>query len=124
VGSDPGVRQVEFEPELPAVIGAADCVWSRAGAGALSEIVYYGKPALLFPFPSAAENHQLLNAQYIIERGPAEIGTELEPVRQFKRSQALAELKEGYECTVSATELPEEIIAGKVIEEVQTDEKN
>ncbi len=124
LGSDPGLRQVEFEPELPSVIGASDCVWSRAGAGALSEIVYYGKPALLFPFPSAAENHQLLNARYIIENGPAEIGTELDPVRRFERSQTLAELKERYEFRVSSPEFPEEIIAEKVIEGVQINEKD
>ena len=45
-----------------AALAAADIVISRAGAGSLFEIAAAGKPAVIIPLESAANNHQLLNA--------------------------------------------------------------
>lgn len=41
----------------------ADCVVSRAGATTLAELVFFKKPAVLVPYPYAADNHQELNAK-------------------------------------------------------------
>jgi UDP-N-acetylglucosamine--N-acetylmuramyl-(pentapeptide) pyrophosphoryl-undecaprenol N-acetylglucosamine transferase len=40
----------------------ADLVISRAGAGSLSELSVCGSPAILVPYPQAADKHQDANA--------------------------------------------------------------
>jgi len=52
---------------------AADVVVSRAGASSLAEIAVSGLPALLVPYPHAAEDHQRKNAQVFAARGAAMI---------------------------------------------------
>ncbi len=49
----------------------ADLIISRAGATTLSELAIMGKPAILFPYPTAADNHQEKNAQFYVEGGGA-----------------------------------------------------
>ena len=50
---------------------AADLVISRAGANAISEIAANGKPAIIIPIKSFANNHQELNAYALSESGAA-----------------------------------------------------
>lgn len=50
--------------EMSAILKRADLVISRAGATSLAEIAVQGKPAIIVPYPAAAGNHQLINAQY------------------------------------------------------------
>lgn len=57
--------------EMKDFIAAADLVVSRAGANSISEIAANGKPAILIPLPSAANNHQGMNAYYLSESGGA-----------------------------------------------------
>ena len=57
-------RFVSFTDEMNFVLSAADLVVSRAGAGAIAEIVRCRVPAILVPYPSA-DNRQLLNASFI-----------------------------------------------------------
>ena len=45
----------------------------RAGALTLTELAIYNKACILVPFPFAAEDHQLKNAQYYKTMGAAEI---------------------------------------------------
>lgn len=45
----------------------ADVVISRAGATTIAELLQYKKPAVLVPYPYAADNHQELNAQAFVE---------------------------------------------------------
>jgi UDP-N-acetylglucosamine--N-acetylmuramyl-(pentapeptide) pyrophosphoryl-undecaprenol N-acetylglucosamine transferase len=51
----------------------ADLVICRAGATTVAEITAMGKPAIFIPFPSAADNHQFLNARALTEAGAAEM---------------------------------------------------
>jgi len=53
------------------VLSAADLVLSRAGAGAIFEIAFFGKPSFLIPLPQSAQNHQKLNAYYYAQNGAA-----------------------------------------------------
>ena len=46
-------------------------VVSRAGATAISEILYLAKPSILIPYPFAAENHQEYNANALIRKNAA-----------------------------------------------------
>ncbi len=58
-----------FIDDMPAAYAAADLVLCRAGAGAVSELAAAGRPAILVPFPFAADDHQAKNAQAIVESG-------------------------------------------------------
>lgn len=51
----------------------ADLVICRAGATTVAELSAIGKPALFIPFPFAADNHQVFNAQALTETGGAEM---------------------------------------------------
>lgn len=62
-------RFVPFTDEMNVVLSAADLVLSRAGAGAISEIVRCRVPSILIPYPYAADDHQYLNASYLERKG-------------------------------------------------------
>ncbi len=50
-------------------IEAADLALTRAGSGALFDLAYFGKPAILVPYPFASRNHQRINASYYQKAG-------------------------------------------------------
>ncbi|WDP89452.1 MAG: undecaprenyldiphospho-muramoylpentapeptide beta-N-acetylglucosaminyltransferase [Desulfobacter sp.] len=60
-----------FFHDMPAIQRRADLVITRAGAGTLSELTIKGKPAILVPFPHAADDHQTANAQNLADKGAA-----------------------------------------------------
>lgn len=47
----------------------ADLIISRAGASSVAEITHFEKPAILVPFPRAADDHQTANAEEIVSFG-------------------------------------------------------
>lgn len=47
----------------------ADVIVSRAGASALAEVLAFGKPSILLPFPHATANHQEHNARVVEKVG-------------------------------------------------------
>lgn len=51
----------------------ATLVVSRAGATTLAELACAGRPAILMPYPHAADNHQLHNAECFQGQGAAQI---------------------------------------------------
>ena len=50
------------------VYARADIVVSRAGMGAVSELAAAGKPSILVPLPTASDQHQLRNAEAMVQR--------------------------------------------------------
>lgn len=58
-----------FSDQMSVVMSAADLVLSRAGAGTLAELVRCETPAVLVPFPQAADDHQRANASYFEQQG-------------------------------------------------------
>ncbi len=70
--SEPARGVVKFVPfcdDMASVLSAADLVVSRAGAGSLAEFVACRVPAILVPYPFAADNHQEANAKFFREKG-------------------------------------------------------
>jgi len=65
------VRVVPFSTELADDLAWADLVVARAGAGTIAEIAAVGRPSLLIPFPSAADDHQAKNAEVYADAGAA-----------------------------------------------------
>lgn len=64
---------VDFIHDMPAAFAEADLIVCRSGAGAVAELAAAGKPAILVPFPFAADDHQLRNAQALECAGAARI---------------------------------------------------
>lgn len=60
-----------FWERMGALLGRADLAVSRAGAGTLSELLVSGTPAVLVPFPFAAEDHQRINGDVLVRAGAA-----------------------------------------------------
>ena len=60
-----------FLADMPAAFAAADIVVSRAGMGTVSELAAAGKPSILVPLPTAADQHQLRNAEAMERIGAA-----------------------------------------------------
>lgn len=69
IGQTVTSRFVPFTDEMNAVLSAADLVISRAGAGAIAEIIRCRVPSVLVPYPHAADNHQYLNASFLERKG-------------------------------------------------------
>ncbi len=57
----------DFIYTMDQAYAVADVVLSRAGASSISELCIVGKPAILVPFPFAAEDHQTKNAQALVD---------------------------------------------------------
>jgi UDP-N-acetylglucosamine--N-acetylmuramyl-(pentapeptide) pyrophosphoryl-undecaprenol N-acetylglucosamine transferase len=51
--------------------GWADLVICRAGALTISELSTAGLAAIFIPYPYAVDDHQTLNAQYMVDAGAA-----------------------------------------------------
>ena len=58
-----------FLSDMPAAFAAADLVVSRAGMSTVSELSAAGKPSILVPLPTAADQHQLRNAEAMERMG-------------------------------------------------------
>jgi UDP-N-acetylglucosamine--N-acetylmuramyl-(pentapeptide) pyrophosphoryl-undecaprenol N-acetylglucosamine transferase len=64
-------RTEAFFQDMAAAYQAADFVIARAGASTIFELAAVGKPALLVPYPFAANDHQRLNAEASVAAGAA-----------------------------------------------------
>ena len=60
-----------FLTEMELALGAATVAISRAGASSLAELAAMQVPAILIPYPTAADNHQFYNARAFADAGAA-----------------------------------------------------
>jgi UDP-N-acetylglucosamine--N-acetylmuramyl-(pentapeptide) pyrophosphoryl-undecaprenol N-acetylglucosamine transferase len=67
------LEAVPFLDDMPAAFARADLIVSRAGASALAELSASGKASILVPFPYAADDHQMRNAQAMAAGGAARV---------------------------------------------------
>ena len=61
----------DFINDMEKAYAAADIVVSRAGAMAVAELCVAKKPVVFVPFPHAAEDHQTVNAQHLVNKQAA-----------------------------------------------------
>lgn len=60
-----------FIYDMDRAYAEADLILCRAGATTLFEVMAMGKPAILVPYPYAANDHQTLNAKTLADAGAA-----------------------------------------------------
>jgi UDP-N-acetylglucosamine--N-acetylmuramyl-(pentapeptide) pyrophosphoryl-undecaprenol N-acetylglucosamine transferase len=65
-----------FSTEMEHFYSLADVVISRSGAASLTELSHYGLPAVLIPYPAAADDHQTYNARIFEQAGAARLMVE------------------------------------------------
>jgi UDP-N-acetylglucosamine--N-acetylmuramyl-(pentapeptide) pyrophosphoryl-undecaprenol N-acetylglucosamine transferase len=71
-----------FITDMASAYQRADIVIGRAGATTVAELAITGKPAVLIPYPFAADNHQEVNAREMASAGAALV---------YKQSELTAE---------------------------------
>ncbi len=81
-------RVVDYIEDMPAAFAEADLIICRSGAGAVSELAAACKPAVLVPFPHAADDHQSRNAEAMVRAGAAR----LVPDKQFTGKRLFEEV--------------------------------
>jgi UDP-N-acetylglucosamine--N-acetylmuramyl-(pentapeptide) pyrophosphoryl-undecaprenol N-acetylglucosamine transferase len=96
-----------FFADMADAYGWADLVFCRSGALTVSELAAAGLGSILVPFPAAVDDHQTLNARYLVDPGAALLAPEhtLDPSRvrallepllaDRKRLQAMAVIARG-----------------------------
>jgi UDP-N-acetylglucosamine--N-acetylmuramyl-(pentapeptide) pyrophosphoryl-undecaprenol N-acetylglucosamine transferase len=67
----PGYQVLGFCDQMAAAYAVADLIIARAGASSLTEIALAGLPAILVPYPYAADDHQTRNAEVFANVGAA-----------------------------------------------------
>jgi UDP-N-acetylglucosamine--N-acetylmuramyl-(pentapeptide) pyrophosphoryl-undecaprenol N-acetylglucosamine transferase len=60
-----------FIDDMPAFFARASVIICRSGASTVAEITAAGRPAILVPFPRAADDHQKRNAEVLQGAGAA-----------------------------------------------------
>jgi UDP-N-acetylglucosamine--N-acetylmuramyl-(pentapeptide) pyrophosphoryl-undecaprenol N-acetylglucosamine transferase len=60
-----------FIHDMPGAFARSDLLVCRSGASTVAEVAASGKPAIFVPFPRAADDHQLRNAQALAGQGAA-----------------------------------------------------
>ena len=81
---------VAFERDMPRRYREADLALCRAGALTVAELCMAGLPALLVPYPFAADDHQAANAQALADAGAAR----MLPSRPLETSDLMTALRE------------------------------
>ena len=119
------IKVSEFITDMEMGYAAADVVISRAGAMAVAELCVAGKPVIFVPFPFAAEDHQTVNAQHLVDKHAAFMVKDSEAnerlvndVIQLAKDEAMQqELK--INISKLAIKNADEIIAKEIIRELK-----
>jgi len=73
-GADPDRWKVAaYLDDMPRRFADADLILCRSGASTVAELAAAGRPAVLVPFPGAADDHQMKNAEAFARVGAAEL---------------------------------------------------
>lgn len=67
------VRILKYIDEISYAYSAADVLLCRAGISTLTEAAFFGLPMILVPYPYSSDNHQMKNAESLVNKKAAEI---------------------------------------------------
>lgn len=114
-----------FLADMDLALGAATACVSRAGASSLAELAAVRLPALLIPFPAAADNHQFYNARAFAETGAAQLLVQRDatPEKVLELLRGLVEdlaARDAMQAALGCWHAPKsaEQIAGKILDAV------
>ena len=82
-----------FSDNMAGLLQRANLAISRAGAGTITELAFTGTPAVLIPYPYAAEDHQTYNAKEFKDAGAAIVYQQSELTPQILQEQVLQWLR-------------------------------
>jgi UDP-N-acetylglucosamine--N-acetylmuramyl-(pentapeptide) pyrophosphoryl-undecaprenol N-acetylglucosamine transferase len=127
-----GVKAVvkPFLAEMDLALGAATVAVSRAGASSLAELAAMRLPALLVPFPAAADNHQFFNARTfetasaarLLEQKdstPEKVAAVLNELMENEKSRAAMQTALAQRHAPAAAEQIEEIVLAAVARQLE-----
>jgi len=83
-------RVEPFIDDMAAAYAWADVVLCRAGASTVAELTAAGLPSILVPYPHAVDDHQTVNARWLVDAGAAV----LLPQSDFNSDSLRRELEE------------------------------
>jgi UDP-N-acetylglucosamine--N-acetylmuramyl-(pentapeptide) pyrophosphoryl-undecaprenol N-acetylglucosamine transferase len=83
--------RIAYSHDMVTLYSAADVLVCRAGASTIAEVSTVGVCAVVVPWKDAAENHQLVNAKWLTDRGGAVL-LEENALTAHKFSQLITEL--------------------------------
>ena len=115
------IKVFDFITRMDYAYAMADVIISRAGASTVSELCIIGKPAVLVPLPTAAEDHQTKNCKALVEKQAALlitdknameqlVSTTLDLIRDEVKQQQLSKNIAGLALTNSAKVIAEQVL--------------
>lgn len=85
----PQYLQMPFYENMAGLLQRANLAVSRAGAGTLTELAITKTPAILIPYPYAAEDHQSFNAASFADAGAALVFRQAELTPELLESKVM-----------------------------------
>ncbi len=85
----PQYLTMPFYDNMAPLLTRANLAISRAGAASLTELAVTGTPAILIPYPYAAQNHQFFNAEVFSKAGAALVFNQSELTQPLLESKVL-----------------------------------
>ena len=79
-----------FSQRMGEAYSAADLCIARSGAATLTELSHFALPAILIPYPHAADDHQTLNANIFVRAGAALLLPERETTGEMLAQKILS----------------------------------
>lgn len=87
--SHPQYLPLPFYSDMAGLLRRADLAISRAGAGTLTELAVTQTPAILIPYPYAADDHQTYNAEIFARAGAAQLIQQADLTPESLQNQVL-----------------------------------
>ena len=106
-----------FEEEMAAAYEAADLVVCRCGAGTTAELIRFGKPAVLIPYPYAYD-HQRKNGEYLGAGARVLLQKEATPERLAEEIEQLKKNLEMHKRALGQIALPKTVDFGSIVRTV------
>ncbi|WP_009632965.1 undecaprenyldiphospho-muramoylpentapeptide beta-N-acetylglucosaminyltransferase [Synechocystis sp. PCC 7509] len=85
----PQYLTLPFYDNMAALLNRASLAISRAGAASLTELAVTGTPAILIPYPYAAEDHQFFNAEVFTKAGATLVFNQAELTQPLLESKVM-----------------------------------